>query len=128
MNKPVRRRHSSKQNHFINRFRQFVLLVGLITIGYGIWMGISGLYHYTADYIDRTSLHPYTYTIQPGDGLDTISDMVKDEKNGYSFKDAQNIYGNGHAIYHGALKAYDTMTVFTTKSRAAELGLTPETK
>lgn len=127
MNKPVRRR-SCKQNHFVNRFRQFVLLVGLLTIGYGVWMGICGVYNYTADYIDRTSLHPYTYTIQPGDGLDSISNMVKDEENGYSFKDAQNIYPNGHAIYHGALKAYDTMTVFTTKSRAAELGLTPETK
>ena len=127
MNKPVRHRRK-QQNTFALRFKQFVLLVGFLTIGYGIWLGICGVYNYTADYIDRTSLHPYTYTIQPGDGLDSISEMVKDEKNGYTFKDAQNIYPNGHAIYHGALKAYDTMTVFTTKSRAAELGLTPETK
>ena len=127
MNKHVRRRHK-KQSTLELRFKQFVLLVGLITIGYFTWMGICGVYNYTTDYIDRTSLHPYTYTIQPGDGLDSISNMLKDEENGYSFKDAQNIYPNGHAIYHGALKAYDKMTVFTTKSRAEELGLTPETR
>lgn len=107
------------------------IFCGLFTIihiiGYVIFGSIN-LYNYAIDYFDRTSLHPYEYIIQPGDGLDSISNMVKDDKNGYSFKDAQNIYPNGHAIYHGALKAYDKMTVFTTKSRAAELGLTPETR
>ena len=127
MNKPVRRRHK-KQSTLELRFKQFVLLVGLITIGYFIWLGVYGVYNYTVDYIDRTSLHPYTYIVQPGDGLDSISEMVKDDANGYTFKDAQNVYPNGHAIYHGALRAYDRMTVFTTKSRAAELGLTPETR
>lgn len=101
---------------------------GLFTVVHIIaYLGLGAMktYEYAVDYFDRTSLHPYEYTVQPGDGLDSISDMVKDEANGYSFKDAQNIYGNGHAIYHGALKAYSKMTVYTTKSRAAELGLKP---
>ena len=102
----------------------FTLIHILIYLG----LGTMKVYEYTVDYFDRTSLHPYEYIIQPGDGLDSISNMVKDEANGYSFRDAQNIYGNGHAIYHGALKAYTKMTVFTTKSRAAELGLKPAEK
>lgn len=103
----------------------FCGLFTLVHIVVYIGLGLMKTYDYAVDYFDRTSLHPYEYTIQPGDGLDSISNMVKDEANGYSFKDAQNVYGNGHAIYHGALKAYDKMTVYTTKSRAAELGLEP---
>lgn len=111
--------------HWRVGLRVFCGLFTLVHILIYIGLGCTKIYDYTVDYIDRTSLHPYEYIIQPGDGLDSISNMVKDEKNGYSFKDAQNIYGNGHAIYHGALKAYDKMTVYTTKSRAAELNLKP---
>ena len=105
--------------------RIFCGLFTLIHIIAYMILGSIGLYKCTVNYIDRTSLHGYTYKVQPGDNLYTISNMVADKDNGYSVKDAMNIYGNGHAIYHGALRAYDTMVVFTTKSRAAELGLTP---
>lgn len=111
--------------HWVVGLRVFCAIFTLVHILVYIGIGSVKLYNHTVDYIDRTSLHGYTYKVQPGDNLYTISNMVADEDNGYSVKDAMNIYGNGHAIYHGALKAYDKMTVYTTKSRAAELGLEP---
>ena len=108
-----------------SNIRIFCGLFTIVHIMAYMVIGSIKTYEYAIDYYDRTSLHAYSYTIQPGDGLDSISRMVMDEKNGYTFKDAQNIYNNGHAIYHGALKAYDKMVVYTTKSRAAELGLEP---